>query len=202
MGQYYLAYVNDGKKEKVFDNVCDGDYNGLKLMEHSWWANRVVANVVNELYYHKAFVAWVGDYYAEDNYSQVNCNDESFVKMIGDKTWDEKTKRTPTTKKKVRFLTDCLLVNHSKKQYLDCNEYWIRNKHMECWNEQMYEVAIHPLPLLTCSANHSGGSYYGINKDKCGTWFYDQLEVVLDEEKETLDKAGYKAVMFVFEEGI
>ena len=51
MGQYYLGYVNHNGKTKVFNNRVDKDWQGLKLMEHSWWLNSMVGNVVNDLFY-------------------------------------------------------------------------------------------------------------------------------------------------------
>ena len=80
MGQYYLGYVNHNGKHKVFDNHVDKDWQGLKLMEHSWWLNSMVGNVVNDLFYNKGQVCWVGDYYAEEDYAQINCGK---VSMFG-----------------------------------------------------------------------------------------------------------------------
>lgn len=182
MGQYFLGYIENSKNTKVFDNHVDGEYNGLKLMEHSWFENRVVGNVVNAIFYKKAHVCWVGDYYDEDNYSQVNCNPET-VKKIGDLVWGSQKKKTKSSSKNTRFLFGCLLINHTKKIYIDCSEYYEKNKTVEEWGGQKYYACVHPLPLLTCSDSHGGGSYYGINKEECGTWFNDELEVVLWQSK-------------------
>lgn len=198
MGQYYYAYLNRGEKKKVFDNSVDGDWQGLKLMEHSWWLNPMVANVVNDLYYNKAKLGWVGDYYEEDNCAQINC-DAHTVKAIGDFVWNIQNK-TKCTLKKVRYLTNCLIVNHTKKQILICDDYYKNNKFIEKWDNEEWENCIHPLPLLTCTASHSGGAYYGINKDQCGIWFNDEIEIVLYEELNKLLKDGYTTVMFEFKE--
>ncbi len=188
MGQYYLGYVNHNGKIKVFDNKVDVEYNGLKLMEHSYWKNNYVGQVVNDLFYNKGRACWVGDYYDEDDYSQVNCNNKELVKSIGWLVWDEKSKikKTEGTKHNARRLTECILVNHTKRLYIVCKKYFENNKWIETYDGVDYEWCIHPLPLLTCSGNHSGGSYYGINQDLCGTWFYDELEVVYDYEEEDL----------------
>ena len=199
MGQYYLGYVNHNGKMKVFDNHVDGDFTGLKLMEHSWWFNSMVGNVVNDLFYNKGQVCWVGDYYAEDDYSQVNCGKE-LVKAIGEFVWNDDNKNTKCTRKKVRYLNNCLIVNHTKKQVLVCDDYFNKNKYLEKWDDEEWEECIHPLPLLTCSANHSGGSYYGINKEDCGIWFNDVIEIVLSWELNNLLKKGYAKVMFEFKE--
>lgn len=204
MGQYYFPYVQRGKTIKIFDNKVDGDYNGLKLMEHSWWRNQYVGNVINEIFYNKAHVCWVGDYYSEDDYYQVNCQDKNVVKEIGSITWGNDGKSEPKkvkcTKSKSKSLTDCLLVNHTKHEFINCNEYYEHNKYLEKWNDEECFSCVNPLPLLTCSASHSGGSYYGINKEQCGIWFNDVLEVVEDWDEESLLKKGYKKVMFEFKE--
>lgn len=200
MGQYYLGYVNHNGEHKVFDNHVDGDFTGLKLMEHSWWFNSMVGNVVNDLFYNKGYVCWVGDYYAEDDYAQVNCG-KKLVKVIGDLVWNMKSKDyIKCTRKKVRYLTNCLIVNHTKKQILVCDDYFEHNKYLEKWNDEEWFECIHPLPLLTCSASHSGGSYYGTNKDQCGIWFNDSIEIVLAWELDSLLKKGYTKVMFEFSE--
>lgn len=203
MGQYYLGYVNHNGKHKVFDNRVDGEWTGLKLMEHSWWLNSLVGNVVNDLFYNKGQVCWVGDYYAEDDYSQVNCGKE-LVKAIGEFVWGngdcEEPKKTKCTCKKVRYLNNCLIVNHTKREILICDDYFEHSKYLEKWQDEEWEECIHPLPLLTCSASHSGGSYYGINRDQCGIWFNDVIEIVLRWELDNLLKKGYTTVMFEFRE--
>ena len=203
MGQYYYGYVNHNGKIKVFNNRVDGKWTGLKLMEHSWWLNSMVGNVVNDLFYKKGQVCWVGDYYAEMDYSQVNCGKE-LVKAIGEYVYQDKEDEeymTICTCKKVRYLNNCLIVNHTKKEILVCDDYFDQNKQLETWGNETWFECIHPLPLLTCSASHSGGSYYGTNMDAIGTWFNDVLEVVLRWELDDLTKKGYRQVMFHFKEG-
>ena len=200
MGQYYLGYVNHNGKTKVFDNHVDGDFTGLKLMEHSWWLNSMVGNVVNDLFYNKGQVCWVGDYYDEEDYAQVNCGKE-VVKAIGDYVYQLKEKDyTKCTRKKVRYLYNCLIVNHTKKQIIVCDDYFEHNKTLQKWKDEEWFECIHPLPLLTCSANHSGGSYYGTNRAQCGIWFNDVIEIVLAWELDDLLKNGYTKVMFEFKE--
>lgn len=201
MGQYYLGCVKHNDNDiKVFDNYVDEEYEGLKLMEHSYCSNDYVGNVVKDLFYNKGQVCWVGDYYDENDYAQINCKDKEIVKAVGEAVWGEGTKieRYPCTKKKVRYLNNCLLVNHTKKQYLEFNEYFEQNKYLESYEGNEWISCIHPLPLLTCTASHSGGSYHGKNQDKCGIWFNDMLEVMLYWEVNELKKLEYKEVMFEF----
>lgn len=200
MGQYYLCYVNHNGKQKVFDNYVDKEREGLKIMEHSWWLNSLVGNVVNDLFYNKGQVCWVGDYYYEDDYAQVNCGKE-LVKAIGEYVWNNKeAKKVRGSSKKVRYLTNLIIVNHTKKQILVCDDYYAQSSYTEKWYDEEWQACIHPLPLLTCSANHSGGSYYGPNQEDCGIWFNDVLEIMLSWDKEKLLKKGYHIVNFFFQE--
>ncbi len=201
MGQYYKPYIKNGKKIKVFDNRIDGEWEGLKLMEHSYFGNRYVGQVVNELYYQKCNVCWVGDYYNEDDYSQINCDKET-VRTIGDLVWNDKTKLIKGSIHTSRRLFKCLLVNHTKKVYINCDKFYNANKWLEQWKNEEYYMCVNPLPLLTCSASHSGGAYYGVNSDKCGIWFNDLLEVVDNEQWEIkgLIEKGYSEFEIEFRE--
>jgi hypothetical protein len=200
MGQYFTAYLRQKNKEMAFDHKIDGDYNGMKLMEHSYWANGYVGQVVSKLFYEKGNVCWVGDYFDEDDYDQVNCQDKAFIKRIGELVWNDDTKWLKGSKKNIRTLSDCLLVNHTKKIFINGNEYYQKNKWTETWDGKTYDWCVHPLPLLTCSANHSGGSYYGKDKNECGTWFNDLLEVVIYLDENSLIEKGYKKVEYNFSE--
>lgn len=200
MGQYYKAYTKHfGNKPKVFDNKVDGDWNGLTLMEHSYYYNSYVGNVVNDLFYNKGKVCWVGDYYDENDYAQVNC-DKEIVKKIGKDTWDnDDLYLVDSHKCNVRYLNNCLIVNHTKKLIIVCDKYYKANVYKRYGIEE-WDECIHPLPLLTCSANHSGGSYYGINQHLCGTWFNDEIEVVLLWDINNLIDQGYQIVEYIFRE--
>lgn len=186
MGQYYLPYVKTGNQITVFDNKVDGQWTGLKLMEHSYWRNDFVGNVIKHLYYNRSRVCWVGDYYDEDDYYQQNCDDAELIAQIGGRVWNEGAKLEECHKADAMFLDNKILVNHTKKIFIRGNDYYERNKVFETWNGETYDYAINPLPLLTCTASHSGGSYYGVNREECGSWFFDRLEVI-DDNKEEID---------------
>ena len=196
MGQYYLAYIKRGNSIKVFDNCVkykDGttEYNGLKLMEHSWSKNSVVANVFQNLKtYGKAHVCWVGDYFNEDDCYQVNCSDKEMVRKIGNRVWKGKRNIFPKEEDDL-YMEHQVIVNHTKKVFINCDRY------LKC-STQNNGWCVHPLPLLTCSASHSAGSYYGVNKHLCGTWFNDVIEVVGVEEKEIYK--DYDEIIPVFQE--
>lgn len=204
MGQYYLGYIKHGEERpKVFDCKVDGEWQGLKLMEHSYWLNDYVGNAFNDLYHDRGRLCWVGDYYDEGDFAQANCGKDE-VKAIGEFVWgkdgNEGAKREKSTRKNARYPFRCAIVNHTKKLILMCDEYYAKNATKERWNGEEWEQCIHPLPLLACSASHSGGSYHGTSMDDCGTWFNDEIEVVLDYEAKPLLDEGYKTVMYEFRE--
>lgn len=193
MGQYYLPLINRNGKITVYSNIVGKKYIGLKLMEHSYWRNGLVGEVVNSLFYNRARVCWVGDYYDEDNCNQVNCNDADTVRKIGLAVWGEnREERKKCAIKHTRTLSDCLLVNHTKKVFIRGNEYYENNKIVEEYEGKKYDYAIHPLPLLTCTASHSGGSYHSeTGAEFIGTWFNDEISVVMCYEESELLSKGF-----------
>lgn len=156
MGQYYMTLTIDGPKKTVYDRSVDGEYTMAKLTEHSWWLNPFVCAICEKLYNHPMKVAWVGDY-AEDF--------EFF-----DEVWN-KNVQTAGVSYSEFTLDGRYLVNHSKKEYLNCD-----NFRKECREDD--DWCLHPLPLLTAVGNgNGGGDYFGINKRKVGAWCMDEISV-------------------------
>ena len=198
MGQYYYPYIAHDGKVKIYNTR-----EGLKLTEHSWWNAMTVGNITNELFYKKGQVCWVGDYYDEDNYAQVNCDEDEkdLVRSIGDLVWKKTKNYKEPSVENMRLLNGCLLVNHTKQQYINCDEYYEKSVKHEVWHNKTYGCCLHPIPLLTCSANHSGGCYCGINEELCGTWFDDTIEVVLEAyDEDRLIREGYTKLDIAFKE--
>lgn len=201
MGQYYKAYCKTGNAVKVFDNKVDGEFNGLKLMEHSYFNNRVVGNIINYLYNNPSHVCWVGDYYNENDYEQTNCKDKEVVKKIGERVWNRENSSNVKCSEKSHLPSNGkALVNHTKREFIDLDRYFKACKWVEEWDGKKYDWCIHPLPLLTCSASHSGGSYYGVNTCFCGIWFNDIIEVVDKEQIKELKNKGYENKLYYFME--
>ena len=176
MGQYYYGVMNasfDGKQNPIaFRNIEPGF---LKLMEHSWWKNPYVNWFCKKLTEASFRVGWVGDYS-----DSCGCPDGIFLAAHGcDAEDEEHPKYTETIRVCDNYFTlnDKYLVNHSKKQYLDCTKYYRESIKYSEWYHGAFWV-VHPLPLLTCIGNGlGGGDYRGINKEKAGFWFWDILEV-------------------------
>jgi len=73
------------------------------------------------------------------------------------------------------------LVNDTLGEFLDMGKYIAR-----CSGKDQNEVlwCIHPLPLLTCTCNHSGGSYYGDDPtNDVGRWNWCVVHFEKDKPK-------------------
>lgn len=191
MGQYYnIAMKREGEKIKAFDRTLDGEYQGAKLMEHSWFLNPMVNAIAEKLYYKKAQVAWVGDY--------ADSKEDGDDLELYNAVWGENVKYQPLSKTTFT-LSGRYLVNHTKKLVLDCWEY-VKNSIKSPTNKDGWVT--HPLPLLTAVGNgRGGGDYGGINEDKIGCWAWDVLEIVEQETMNELTKnKGYQEFEILFEE--
>lgn len=206
MGQYYSALVKRGDKIKNYNIQVEGykkgegdgfedidydKYNGIKLMEHSYWRNSFMLAMTAELYKHKARVAWVGDYASDYRFERDDAPDP---RTLCELAWD-KIKQEPIAEQDMT-LEDMVLVNHTKKQYVDGNEYYEYNKFK--WGEDTPWSCIHPLSLLTaCGNGLGGGDYHEDNPDYnfVGYWCWDEISV---EDASTFDKTGYKLLTLDF----
>lgn len=168
MGQYYMVYMKKGENETVYNTTANGEYCGCKLMEHSWWNNQFVGLICRQIYNDPAVIAWCGDYADDCSDEDIPCGAET-IRQVYRKTWTEN--------KDVKIFGDflCLnkryLVNHSKKSYIDCSEYYENAEKHDSW-------IVHPLPILTAAGNgFGGGDYHGENSDLAGSWCMDTVEV-------------------------
>lgn len=157
MGQYYMVYAKNKDEVKVYDRSVNGEYTVAKLMEHSWWYNQFVGTFCNLIYENPTIVAWIGDYADESE--------------VYDVVWGENTK-TIGVLEDILLLDNKYLVNHTKKEYLDCSEYYNDCEFDGGW-------CIHPLPLLTCIGNGKGGGDYrsGTSMEFVGSWYLNEISV-------------------------
>lgn len=186
MGQYYYAVIEINEQKVVYDRKVDGEYTPAKLTEHSWWRNPFVCSLTKLLYENltPCRIAWVGDYaYSADD---LNIPDGIDVAKLHEIAWGENSK-TQEIHKDELYLDGKYLVNHTKKIYLNCDDYKLRSNNCG-WR-------IHPLPLLTAIGNGlGGGDYYGINTDDVGTWAWNEISV------EDEPPVGYTEVKYTFRE--
>ncbi len=182
MGQYYRAMVKKPNGRIVVYNrdVIRGvkpEYMVAKLMEHSWWLNDFVNAVCRDLHdsKEKRRIAWIGDYANTflDCYdlNEFNGLNKQQINRMHKRAWNCDVIAVHTTD----FTLDGLyLVNHTKKCYVDCSEYYNDSLSSDDW-------CIHPLPLLTCIGNGLGGGDYvptdDSTEDYVGTWAWDEISI-------------------------
>lgn len=171
MGQYYNSVLKDEK------GTIKSYYNyGLKLMEHSYFFNSYVNSVCKKLVNKPHNVAWVGDYAEEEDYI-----DRENAEIVAELVKNREKDATQLSDKKAPYgYMGYLLVNHSKKQFIDMTDYY-NNSVLHYGKERKDEYVIHPLPLLTAVGNgKGGGDYYrnALNQEDVGLWAGDLIEIV------------------------
>lgn len=160
MGQYYNALMIKDGEMKAYDRLLDGGFTPAKLTEHSWWLNGFVNTIAGMLLDNPMQVAWVGDYA-----KSVGMNHDLYEFVWGDEAVVD------GVKSKSFLLDGMYLVNHTKKEFLDCSRYKIASRVHE-------DEIIHPLPILTAIGNgQGGGDYHGTDMDFVGSWALDEIEV-------------------------
>lgn len=183
MGQYYRAIVKkpNGRLDVYNRDIIrngKSEYMVAKLMEHSWWLNEFVNAVCLDIYNSKAAnrVAWIGDYattYLDCfDLKELNGLDKAKIYRLSKRCWACDGKAVELTD----FTLDGkYLINHTKKLYVDCSEYYADSVSSDEW-------CIHPLPLLTCIGNGLGGGDYNSptddsTEDYVGAWAWDEISI-------------------------
>ncbi len=183
MGQYYRAMMKkqNGRITVYNRNVIRNgkpEYMVAKLMEHSWWLNDFVNGVCLDIYNGNETVriAWIGDYAHTylDCYGLMEFNglNKQQISRMTKWCWDCKGIAVPAN----NFTLDGLfLINHTKRQYVDCSEFYEDNISSDEW-------CVHPLPFLTCIGNGLGGGDYtkptdDSTEDYIGAWTWDEISI-------------------------
>ena len=173
MGQYYDILINQDNKYYFSDRSVDGKYELAKLMEHSWFKNGTLKCVCAFIYEKPSKVFWVGNYAGKVS-KKINTLSVKKIKEIYNLTYDKEKKSVETlslTSANQISLKDRFLVNHTKKIFINGNEYsyWAQNEDGWC---------THPLSLLTALGNGLGcGDFFGTNEEKVGAWAGDLISV-------------------------
>lgn len=160
MGQYYHAYTNNQKEERVWSLQCTNFtetlnfdyYIGLKLTEHSWYGNILTDAMSFYLYRNPTQVAWVGDYAEEAEKFEICWNDNSheYNFVIHDEAFN---------------YTGKWLVNHTTKEAFAMDK------------PDDKDWVLYPVSLLTACGNGRGsGDYYGEHKI-IGAWAMHTLSI-------------------------
>lgn len=180
MGQYYHQITetldeNGNLVTKIYNTQTISksemksydDYNGLKLMEHSWWRNDFCTRLASTLLNKPTRLAWVGDYSEEEDWKERGYEPkEAWV--------DENDYSYPP---KVNFDMDSVkyLVNVDKKEFVDLKKYKEKcDRNGWC---------IFPISLLTALGNgRGGGDYHDCHPcyESVGAWAWDRIFITND----------------------
>lgn len=194
MGQYYMVTILRNGRAKYYNRYVKPDKKGLerlaewnraevqqkgyyytmaKLMEHSYVDNQFVDAITEELINNgSAQIAWVGDYAdLPKEYKKYNPwkRNGRVIKYI-----------TPAAN---HVLSGKYIINLTKNQYINFDEYYEANHWKETWtdydgNKHESIWCIHPLPLLTaCGNGLGGGDYRGSCMEIVGAWAFDQISI-------------------------
>lgn len=153
-------------------------FNGLKLMEHSWFENKFVSGVLEAIEDNPCAIAWVGDYAADEG----DFGDE-YTERVYNMLWgDESAPEAPFDKMPGKH-ADGYIINRSKGVYIGLDGYAKAASFIPYWDKDG-EWCIHPLPILTAIGNgRGGGDYHGTCMDMVGTWAMDVIEYTHDVSK-------------------
>lgn len=194
MGQYYNSVLQNQKGE--FKSYYP--FSSKKLTEHSYFFNYYVNSICLKLLNKPHKVAWVGD----------SAKSEELNQFIENREYKERKIKVGTKK---NFM-EHLLINHTKKQFIDLTDYYNENVSNYFIQGRKNNWVIHPLPLLTAVGNGlGGGDYYGdkaINKSMVGIWAGDLIEVVpynedysWNHETKEYQYKDYEKLWVIFDEG-
>ena len=175
MGQYYDIFIEQNGQYYHSDRTVDNVSGFAKLMEHSWFENKLLECVQFFIYKKPSRVYWVGDY-ADNVNHKINWLNPKDIKKIYSLCYGvEKDKRVKKinsfdSKDAISF-HNRFLVNHTKKIYIDGTAYFDLASDEEGW-------CTNPLSLLTALGNgQGGGDYHGEGEEKVGAWAGDWISI-------------------------
>lgn len=173
MGQYYKVRIFDeeNKNEVIISESDNKNIGNGKLMEFVW-LDSPVANTISEMIYnHTQRVACVGDY--------VEIEECDFRNRV----WESKGVKP---RENIFKLDNKYIINHTKKEYIDFNEYFSINTVNNPYGHNY--VCKNPIPILTAKGNsRGGGDFYGYYMELAGSWF-DHLISIEDIPPEGYDE--------------
>lgn len=183
MGQYYYPTILREKNKKYYsEEFYSHDYDsGLKLTEHSYCGNHFVETVMAQLLNNPGRLAWIGDYYEEGDFAELNPGLPKTVEKRFYKHYESEhdccagkhvshySKPEEVKERQGRFI-----LNHDKKCYIDMKKY--EKDNLTCTVDD--DCLFHPIPLLTAVGNgRGGGDFSGVGEEDVGRWAGDLLEV-------------------------
>ena len=180
MGAYYTPAALINEEELTYQTIKSMN-SGVKLMEHSYFNNDFIDGALFMIeigpWKNRSFT-WACDY-CED----IVCADKNIYELSHDHNLD-----VSNINKSFDYYKDdedkgnfehfkgsynnVIILNNSKKEYLDLSEYIFNYKFDKKW-------MTHPFSLLTNSETNSmGGGDYHMENDFRGVWAGDKFEIV------------------------
>lgn len=207
MGQYFKCITKDENGILKYSMQKEGfnyyDFSsenyrsriGLKITEHSFLGNDLTNAVSHNLYHHPMRVVWIGDESREQKYEETKFVNpdfsvpeedyESFLNVLLND--DEGNEYGFSTEKGEFDYKHKYLINHTKKEFLDFDDYIKKSKAIletKGW-------ITYPVSLLTAIGNGIGlGDYDGSYMELVGYWAYDLISIedsIPSDEYEELD---------------
>lgn len=184
MGQYYYPTILRKNNKRFYsEEFYSHDYDsGLKLTEHSYCGNHFVETVMAQLLNNPGRLAWIGDYYEEGDFAELNPGLPKSIEKRFYKHYESEhdccagnhvshhSKPEEVKERQGRFI-----LNHDKKCYIDMEKY--EKDNLTCGAEDD-DCLFHPIPLLTAVGNgRGGGDFSGVGEEDVGSWAGDLLEV-------------------------
>lgn len=164
MGQYYkvILFDYDQNKKKIIRFSLEPYDMAIKLGEHCFIKNKFMLDIEYLLCplspFYKSRIVWAGDYAENEENEDINLYNKVECHIIK----SSYLLLNNLIKSKPMIENYNIIVNHTKKEYINKNKYTI----------------IHPLPLLTSDGNgQGGGDYFGKNDNLCGSWKGDIISV-------------------------
>lgn len=179
MGQYYHVITEDKdgtrtvydiQTKKFIETQDYHEYNGLKIMEHSWIKNDFCTALALSLVGTPKRVAWVGDYTEDSELEEYGFTYEE--------VWGkEREEYTHTELTSYEVGQERYLCNISKNVYVDLKDYKKKST-VNGW-------CIFPISLLTAIGNGRGGGDYhsGTCLEDVGSWAFDEIYISAEKPK-------------------
>lgn len=201
MGQYYRQLIGDknGKVIAVY-NCCSllpngkKDFDGFKLMEHSWIENWFVNGICKRIYNNPLRIVWVGDYANEVGDFDLDIPSNPIIPDYYN-AWGDEVFPSLIEVDDEFSIVGKFLLNHDTHEYIEItdNGYLYYSQPTD---KSPIPWVIHPLPLLTAIGNGRGsGDFHEGNYgyENVGIWAWHLLEIAdgAPMEYEELSTLGF-----------
>lgn len=201
MGQYYRQLVGnkDGKILAVY-NCCSllpngkKDFDGFKLMEHSWIENWFVNGVCKRIYNNPLRIVWVGDYANEVGDFDLDIPSNPIIPDYYN-AWGDEVFPSLIEVDDEFSVVGKFLLNHDTREYIEITDNGYLH-YSQPTDKSPLSWIIHPLPLLTAIGNGRGsGDFHEGNYgyENVGIWAWHLLEIAdgAPMEYEELSTLGF-----------